>query len=180
MKTQKVRTHAQNTHNCPIESGREDSAYCVHCLGGIENLFHELRSAGVEFSIDRSGRLAFDGPDHVLTDSRLATMRSHRDDLIAVVERFEERAAIAQYDGGLIRSEAERQTLSELPTKEQVVAPDHCGVSILGVFCPFCRWNTFEELAHGDWRCRRCEKIAWSWLGRSFVRVDVIDVDLSA
>lgn len=234
-----------------------------------ENLFRRLRSLGVSLFTNGAG-LGFDSPEGVITDELLSEMRAHRDDLIAVAERFEERAAVAQYDGGLIRSEAERLALSELPTAKQVVAPESSGcvvhhkrsafdiyigrpgpwgnpfeigrdgsrveviekyrawivkqddlltrlpelrgkilgcwcaplpchgdvllellnglavpvenpvMSISGVFCPFCRWDKFEELPHGDWRCRRCEKVAWRWLGESFVRVDVIGVDLSA
>jgi hypothetical protein len=144
-----------------------------------ENLFRRLRSLGVSLFANGAG-LGFDSPEGVITDELLSEMRAHRDDLIAEVERFEERAAVAQYDGGLIRSEAERLALSELPTKEQVVAPENFGMILSGVFCPFCRWDKFEELPHGDWRCRRCEKVAWRWLGESFVSFDVIGVDLSA
>lgn len=144
-----------------------------------ENLFRRLRSLGVSLFTNGAG-LGFDSPEGVITDELLSEMRAHRDDLLAVVERFEERAAVAQHVGGLIRSEAERLALSELPAKKQVVAPEPLRMSISGVFCPFCRADKFEELPHGDWRCRRCEKVAWRWLGESFVRVDLIGVDLSA
>jgi len=92
-----------------------------------KQLFSDLRSAGVVLSIDRDGRLAFDGPDDVLTDDRLSVMRSHRDDLLALVERFEERAAVVQYDGGLPRPEAERLALADVlrpEPKEQVDTPE--------------------------------------------------------
>ena len=91
-----------------------------------ENLFRRLRSLGVSLFTDGAG-LGFDSPEGVITDELLSEMRAHRDDLIAVAERFEERAAVAQYDGGLIRSDAERLALIELPTKQQVVAPESSG-----------------------------------------------------
>jgi hypothetical protein len=82
----------------------------------------DLRSAGVVLSIDGDGRLSFDGPGDVLTDDRLSVMRAHRDDLLAVVELFGERAAIAQYDGGLSRPEAERLALGDLQCKTNLQA----------------------------------------------------------
>ncbi len=44
---------------------------------------------------------------------------------------------------------------------------------IPGVVCPFCRGNRFIDEPSG-WRCRRCDKLAWGWLGGSFVRADII------
>ena len=57
-----------------------------------ENLFRRLRSLGVSLFTDGAG-LGFDSPEGVITDELLSEMRAHRDDLIAVAERFEERAA---------------------------------------------------------------------------------------
>ncbi len=140
----------------------------------VEKLFSDLRSAGVVLSIDREGRLTFDGPDHVLTDDRLATMRAHRDGLLALVERFEERAAIAQYDGGLSRSDAERLALAELLTKKHDVAPE-----LAGVVCPYCQSMAFEDVERG-WRCRMCHRLAWVWLpGGSIVRADYENTNLA-
>jgi hypothetical protein len=87
-----------------------------------QHLFCDLRSMGVELSIDADGRLSFDGPDDVLTDDLLSEMRAHRDGLLVVVESFTERAAIAQYDGGLSRAEAERMALGELQCKTNLQA----------------------------------------------------------
>lgn len=89
MKTEIVGNHTQNPHNGPVDAQGSDSVYCVQGLEGIEKLFSDLRSAGVVLSIDGDGRLAFDGPDHVLTDDRLATMRAHRDELLALVASVE-------------------------------------------------------------------------------------------
>ena len=89
MKIEIAGNHAQNPHNSPIDAQGANSVYCVQGLGGIEKLFSDLRSAGVVLSIDRDGRLEFDGPDNVLTDDRLAIMRAHRDGLLALVASVE-------------------------------------------------------------------------------------------
>jgi hypothetical protein len=85
MKPEKVGTHAQNTQNSPIDGRRVDSVYCVQGLGAIENLFDDLRAAGVELSIDRDGRLAFDAPADVMTPELLARVRAERDGLMALI-----------------------------------------------------------------------------------------------
>jgi hypothetical protein len=94
-----------------------------------EQLFLDLRSAGVVLSIDRDGRLSFDGPDDVLTDDRLSVMRAHRNELLEVVDWFNQRAAVAQYEGGLSRADAERLAAVDLKcktnlTQKQIAVPD--------------------------------------------------------
>jgi len=41
-------------------------------------------------------------------------MNEHREELLALVEHFEERAAIREFDGGLSRAEAERLALEDV------------------------------------------------------------------
>lgn len=48
---------------------------------------------------------------------------------------------------------------------------------IPGVFCPFCRGDEFIDEPSG-WRCVKCNRLAWGWLGGSFVRADFIFVEL--
>lgn len=45
--------------------------------------------------------------------------------------------------------------------------------SIPGVICPFCVHDQFVEESSG-WRCKKCDRMAWGWVGRSFVRADYI------
>jgi TubC N-terminal docking domain len=49
-------------------------------------LLAELRSAGVELSIDPNGRLAFDAPASVMTDELLARIRLNRDALLRALQ----------------------------------------------------------------------------------------------
>lgn len=72
---------------------------------------------------------------------------------------FEERAAIAEYGGGLTRSEAEALAAAELgciPVDEQGIA---CGP------CPSCgarelwRYPHFHAFHDGRWRCYVCDPI---------------------
>jgi TubC N-terminal docking domain len=52
-------------------------------------------------------RLRVDAPAGVLTDDLRQALRTHKTALLDLVEAFEERAAIAEYCGGLVRTEAE-------------------------------------------------------------------------
>jgi len=68
-------------------------------------LFQELRRLGVRLTPYPDGTLRHTG---TLTPALLDAMRQHKAALHDLVEAFEERAAIAEYCGGLSRAEAER------------------------------------------------------------------------
>lgn len=112
-------------------------------------LLRELRSLGVELSIDGGGRLAFDGPGEVIDDDLLARMRANRDGLMA-----------------LIRAR---------PTEALVGDPGpECIEPIPGVICPWC--NGGDRLIDSDagLDCDRCGRLAFRWLGdRSIERCGV-------
>jgi len=88
-----------------------NSVDSVDDLGKAKILFRRLIRLGVVLSMTDDGRLVYDAPASVLDADLLETIRFHRDQLLELVERFEERAAIAQYDGGLSRGDAERLAL---------------------------------------------------------------------
>lgn len=48
---------------------------------------------------------------------------------------------------------------------------------IPGVVCPVCRGDRFIDEPSG-WRCKKCNRLAWGWLGGSFVRADFVLVEL--
>lgn len=81
--------------------------YFVDNRRAVKSLFRRLVRLGVVLSMAPDGRLAFDAPDGVLGDNLLDSMRVHRDELLALIERFEERAAVRQFDGGIGRAGAE-------------------------------------------------------------------------
>ena len=56
----------------------------------------------------RGDRLHVDAPAGTLTLALRAALRTHKAALLDLLEAFEERAAIAEYCGGLSRVEAER------------------------------------------------------------------------
>jgi hypothetical protein len=170
----KFRKHAQNPQNSGASEPEVGSVDTVYGFVGAEILLSELRSRGVELSIDPSGGLAFNAPKGVMTDSIVDRIRAHRDELVDLLERLDERAAIAQYGGGLSRSDAERLALAELLTKKHDVAPE-----LAGVICPYCRSIEFEDVERG-WRCRKCHRLAWVWLpGGSIVRADYEKTNLA-
>jgi hypothetical protein len=86
----------------------------VDDLGAVKSLFGRLVGLGVVLTMTPEGRLAFDAPAGVLGADLLDSMRAGRDDLLAVVERFEERAAVREFDGGLSRVDAERLALADV------------------------------------------------------------------
>jgi hypothetical protein len=78
-------------------------------------LFRVLRSAGVILRPD-GDRLHVDAPAGVLTDALRQAMRQQKESLLGLVEWYEERAAIAEYCGGLSRPEAEALAWDALNT----------------------------------------------------------------
>jgi hypothetical protein len=52
-------------------------------------------------------------PRSAMTPDLLDRLITHKAELIAIIERFEERAAIVEYDGGFSRAEAERRAWKE-------------------------------------------------------------------
>ena len=74
-------------------------------------LFQRLTAAGVVLTPDPDGALRYKAPTGVLTPGLLDALRQHKDELVTVVEAFEERAAMAEYCGGLTRAEAEQLAL---------------------------------------------------------------------
>jgi len=75
-------------------------------------LFRHLRDVGVVLTPSPTGTLRYKAPKSILTSDLLDAMRQHKTELHALVEAVEERAAIAQYCGGLTRAEAERRAWS--------------------------------------------------------------------
>ena len=66
-----------------------------------------LQHRGVTL-IPRGDRLRVDAPEGTLTPALRAALRTHKAALLDLLEAFEERAAIAEYCGGLSRVEAQR------------------------------------------------------------------------
>ena len=112
----KYRKRAQNPQNSGANEPEVGSVDIVYGFVGAEILLSELRARGVELSIDPSGGLAFNAPKGVMTNMIMERIRAQRDELVDLLELFDERAAVAQYDGGLSRSDAERLALAELLT----------------------------------------------------------------
>ncbi len=90
------------------------SVYSVDDLRAVKSLFGRLVGLGVVLTMTPEGRLAFDAPAGVLGGDLLDAMRAHRDELLNLVEQFEERAAVREYDGGLSRADAERLALADV------------------------------------------------------------------
>ena len=70
-------------------------------------LFQQLRDLGVGLTPYPDGTLRYKAPQGTMTPKLVDGMRQHKAALHAVAEAFEERAAIAEYGGGLTRAEAE-------------------------------------------------------------------------
>jgi len=133
-------------------------------------LFGELHALGVALSIDRNGRLVFDAPEGSVAESVVARIRSHRDDLLGIVECIEERAGILEFDAGLDRREAERRAMAEVIDDAPEPMPP-------GVICPWCSGNRFVDALEGL-RCWDCGRMAWVRRGRSIIRADYLKIDL--
>jgi hypothetical protein len=132
--------------------------------------YRELSALGVILSIDDQGRLLFDAPKGVMTDELMVAIRPHREELVAIVERIEERAAIIEHDAGIPRSDAERMARMEVidDTPEPMPA---------GVICPWCQGNRLID-ATGGLSCWDCRRLAWVCVPGAIVRADAQKIDL--
>ena len=108
-------------------------------------LIDRFADAGVRLSAE-NGRLAFEGPREVLTPERIEELRRHQAELLAALAApdpvaFEERSAIAEHDGGMLRPDAETPAAPE-PGFDDAASPhgDQGG-----------RWATAAE-GCGGWR----------------------------
>lgn len=70
-----------------------------------------LREKRITLFIGDRGRLRYRGPKSAFTPFIRATLNEYMPEIIDV---FNERAAIMEYDGGLARSEAERRAVEHL------------------------------------------------------------------
>jgi hypothetical protein len=83
-----------------------------------------MNAADLLLDIERRGiRLEAHGdrlryhPRSALTPDLLDRLKAHKAELLEAIERFEERAAIMEFDAGLSRPEAERLARKECFTK---------------------------------------------------------------
>lgn len=77
-------------------------------------LLAKLKQAGVVLSIRSDGKLAYRGPAESIGPDVIEEIKAVRDELLSVVELFEERAAIMEFEGGLSRAQAEVKAMDEL------------------------------------------------------------------
>jgi FAD/FMN-containing dehydrogenase len=83
-------------------------------------LLQELHARGVCLTPYPDGTVHYTAPPDALTPTLLAAMRAHKQALHDLVELFEERAAIAEYCGGLSRVEAETLVWEAMQQQEKV------------------------------------------------------------
>ncbi len=81
------------------------------------SILAEFEAQGVELVVD-GDKLRWRGPKLVMTPDAIETLKRHKAELIEAlqtpsIDDFGERAAIAEYDGGLTRDEAERLAANE-------------------------------------------------------------------
>ena len=82
-------------------------------------LLAQLRQAGVVLRC-APGVLRYKAPKGVMTPALLLQLTRHKDALLDLLEAFEERAAIAEYCGGLSREDAERWAWACVLGKEEM------------------------------------------------------------
>jgi hypothetical protein len=72
------------------------------------DLFLQLHTLRVGLTPYPEGTLRYKAPKGTMAPALVDAMRQHKDGLHALVETFEERAAIMEYDGRIPRDKAER------------------------------------------------------------------------
>jgi hypothetical protein len=73
----------------------------------LSALLSTLHAAGVALTLD-AGALRYRAPKGVMTPDLLQQLAEYKAALLDLLEAFEERAAIMEYEGGLSQEEAER------------------------------------------------------------------------
>lgn len=133
-------------------------------------IFKDLLSLGTVFYVNEDGRLAYEAPHGVMTAERIACLRNHREELLPLVGKMGERAAVMEVDGGLTREEA-----THLAREEVLEAVSKHLVTL----CPYCSCDRIIDEPNGC-RCIACNRLAWVLDGLSIVRVDVRHMNLHA
>jgi hypothetical protein len=91
------------------------------------DLLQQLRALGVVMTPYPDGTVRCRAPKSALTPDLLDGMRQHKAALHALVEAFEERAAMVEYCAGLSRAEAEALAWACV-----LAAPAHAGCAACG------------------------------------------------
>ena len=91
-------------------------------------LFEQVHDLGIILTPYPDGTLHYKAPKGTMTPALVERIRQHKAELHALVEAFEERAAIAEYCGGLPRAEAEALAWTCL-----LDAPAHAGCAACGL-----------------------------------------------
>jgi hypothetical protein len=74
-----------------------------YCMTTVE-LLQDLHARDIRLTVE-GNRLTYDAPEGVVTEEVLTLLRQHK---VAILEMWEERAAICEFEGGLPREAAER------------------------------------------------------------------------
>jgi TubC N-terminal docking domain len=86
------------------------------------DLLQQLRDLGMVLTPDPDGTIRYKAPKGVLTPVLREALSEHKAALHALVEAFEERAVIMEYDGRIPRDEAERLAWACIQSARDVCA----------------------------------------------------------
>lgn len=79
------------------------------------DLLAGLRDLGVRLTLLPDGEhVQVDAPTGVVTEALRQALGQHKDALLTMLEWYEERAGILEYEAGLSRAEAEREAWTQL------------------------------------------------------------------
>ena len=84
------------------------------------DFLRDLRSLGVVLAPYPDGTIRYRAPRGRMTDALREAVRTHKDALLDLIERYEEGAALMEFDGGLTREEAEALAWQALNTMAPV------------------------------------------------------------
>jgi hypothetical protein len=76
--------------------------------GAHSDLLAECEAHDIRLTVAGDGGLSIDAPQEALTPDLVDRLKAHKAELLVSIERFDERAAIMEFEAGLSQSEAER------------------------------------------------------------------------
>jgi predicted metal-dependent hydrolase len=85
------------------------------------DVLRTLRASGAIVVLRPDDTIQCRAPTDVLTEDLVTAMRQHKEALLTVLEWYEERAGLLEYDGGMTRDAAEREAWKQVEERYAVM-----------------------------------------------------------
>ncbi len=128
-------------------------------------LLKQMRECGFMFALRRDGKLLLESPDNAESRALRQRAKHLRTELLAILEEIQERAAIVQYEGQLLKADAESAAFAEAfdAYRNMLGIGRPLPKLSANIQCPTCKEKKFEDFGIGWW-CTTCENVVWLYV----------------